>query len=216
MAPSSASESKFFAMSLMTSWISCGVGRCPNKVSICVISSRSRMPSPLESSFSKTRLTSISMRASLTVYHLRKSLKASLSSLVRGILFHNLEHASSLRSPSEGGTQPSFCMNLLNSDSSMRPSASWSISSNASCREPLSSVTTAMPAVSAMLACCVKSLTIPLRNLDGLRMFMLDCLRSATVTLDSPFTASVSGTTRVPIIESNQRFNRPLIVMKPQ
>mmetsp|Transcript_21656 Transcript_21656/g.61346 ORF Transcript_21656/g.61346 Transcript_21656/m.61346 type:complete len:244 (-) Transcript_21656:1018-1749(-) len=219
--PSSpASESAEDPFTLMisetTSSISCCCGLCPSRTSIFSISSWSRMPSPFLSSLSKTRRTSTSMRSSLTVYHLRKFSKASLSSLVNGILLHSFEAASSfmlLTSSSAGGVQPSFCMNILNSASVMWPSPSVSISLNDSCKEHFSSVKTAMPAVSVMLACCVRSLTMPLRNCEGILRF----LSGLVWRLASLSCSSSSGTTAFLLHQdSTQSLTLSLMVMKPQ
>mmetsp|Transcript_20046 Transcript_20046/g.46933 ORF Transcript_20046/g.46933 Transcript_20046/m.46933 type:complete len:261 (+) Transcript_20046:290-1072(+) len=214
---SSPSVADICVISASTSCSSLTVGRWPRSNSNCEISSLSRMPSPLRSSLSKTRRTSISMRASLTMYHRRKSSKASLSSLVSGILFHNFDAVSSRISSSDGGCQPSFCMNKLNSASSMRSSPSWSISWKASCRLHFISVTTAMPAVSVRLACCVSSLTMPLRNLDGIFRLMLGLFcRFSSPRAVSRFSSVSGNTARRAHFESNHFLTFSLTVMKPQ
>mmetsp|Transcript_51433 Transcript_51433/g.159508 ORF Transcript_51433/g.159508 Transcript_51433/m.159508 type:complete len:249 (-) Transcript_51433:211-957(-) len=221
-AASGSSFTDILVISATTSSNSAFVGLCPSSNSSCAISSLSRMPSPFLSSLSKTFRTSTAMRASLTVYHFRKSSKASLSSLVRGILFQSLEAASSLIfriSSSEGGVQPSFCMNILNSASLIFPSLSWSISAKACWRDPFISRITAMPAVSVRLACCVRSFTMPLRNFEGILRLTSLCPLGRGAVPSAARGSSHSGATAFLEYLLNQSsksfFAFPLIVMKP-
>mmetsp|Transcript_25585 Transcript_25585/g.73908 ORF Transcript_25585/g.73908 Transcript_25585/m.73908 type:complete len:285 (+) Transcript_25585:775-1629(+) len=204
-------------ISEITSESSVCEGLCPRSFKSSAISVASRMLSPLLSSLSKTLRTSIAIRVSLVVYHFLKSSKASLSSFLSGICFQILEAASAW-----GGTQPSFCMKRLNSRSLISPSSSLSISLKASKREPLSSVITAMPAVSLRDACCVRSLMTPLRNLEGMRMLTIEGLLLPTSTgVPAGFSSSGPGSGLTAIgdlwnLLSNHSFARSFTSMKQQ
>mmetsp|Transcript_97868 Transcript_97868/g.292357 ORF Transcript_97868/g.292357 Transcript_97868/m.292357 type:complete len:229 (+) Transcript_97868:146-832(+) len=203
----------YLLSSAMIASSSCFVGLlCPRRSRSFVISSSSILPSPFVSMLEKTRRTSISTRASLTVYHFVNASKWSRFSLVSVMHFQSSEAAGrpSLMSPSSsrGGCQPRCSMNLTNSASLMCPSPSASISANTSCRLPLNSVTTAMPALSLMLACCVRTWMIPPRKEEGMDMVTLFLSCSCGIPSGRTFLA-VS-------FRSTQSCTGPLNFMKAQ
>mmetsp|Transcript_18568 Transcript_18568/g.37829 ORF Transcript_18568/g.37829 Transcript_18568/m.37829 type:complete len:238 (-) Transcript_18568:796-1509(-) len=153
-------------MSSMARAASASSGLWPTLCSSKQISRGLTRPSPLRSRLSKTRRTSISTRASLTRYHLRKSSKLILPSQLRLML---LAAAAACAS----SVQPSVLSNCPSSLSSMKPLLSSSSLSNVSRRLPATCVTTTMPAVSRTLASCLSSSTMPARKLEGCRKWRL-------------------------------------------
>mmetsp|Transcript_123200 Transcript_123200/g.359732 ORF Transcript_123200/g.359732 Transcript_123200/m.359732 type:complete len:251 (-) Transcript_123200:574-1326(-) len=147
-------------MSSMARAASASSGWSPRFCSSLQISWGPTVPSPSWSRLSKTRRTSISIRASLTKYHFLKSSKLILLSQLRLMLIAAL--AACLLS-----LQPRLCRSFSSSQSSMKPLPSASSLSNVSFKFPATCVTAAMPAVSRALAFSLSISTIPVRKAEG-------------------------------------------------